>query len=142
MGSRSSCPASRSLSASSCKDIDGELARLAAAPGLTVLDLRRIERQLEEEFSKFADLLRGHAPRGRHALKELLVDRAEFTPVESGNGKRTYAFRGELSYGVVLREAVSMRGVPSGIRTRALAAITFSPVVSASYSLSVPKLLV
>ncbi len=36
-------------------------------------------------------------------MKNLLVDRVTFTPVETGDGGRTYAFKGELSYGAVLR---------------------------------------
>ena len=100
------------------REIGGERVRLAAAPSLTALDLKRIEREVEGQLSRFADLLKGNVVRGRQALKKLLVDRVEFTPVESGNGKRVYDFRGELSYGAILQEAVCLRGVPSGIRTR------------------------
>lgn len=88
-------------------EIDAELARLTAAPTLGVLELKRLEREIEGELARFADLLRGNVPRARQALKKLLVDRVEFTPVQERNGKGTYAFKGELHYGALLRGGIS-----------------------------------
>ena len=85
-------------------EIEGELARLAAAPALGNLDLDRIERDIAGQLSRFGELLKGNVPRARQALKKLLVDRLVFTPTEVNGGRPTYAFRGELSYGAILRE--------------------------------------
>lgn len=91
-------------------EIEAELARLAAVPALGALDLKRIEQDVAGQLSHFADLLKGNVPRARQALKKLLADRLVFTPVETGNGKRTYAFTGELTYGAVLRDlAISVK---------------------------------
>ena len=102
------------------KEIDQELGRLAAAPALERLDVSEFEEGIADQLSRFSDLLRGNVPRARQALKKLLADRVEFAPAVLENGDRTYAFKGELSYGAVLREAIYLRGVPSGIRTRVL----------------------
>ena len=85
------------------QEIETEVARLETAPNLTVLDLKRLEREVEAELARFADLLRGNVPRARQALKKLLVDRVTFTPIRTKNGRQTYAFTGELSYGALLR---------------------------------------
>ncbi len=87
-------------------EIGAELARLAAAPTLGVLELKRLEREIDGQLVRFADLLRGNVPRARQALKKLLVDRVEFTPVQERNGKGTYAFKGELHYGALLRGGI------------------------------------
>ncbi len=42
------------------KEIEAELARLAAAPALTDLDVKRLERAVEGELARFADLLKGN----------------------------------------------------------------------------------
>jgi len=101
--------------------IDAELAHLAAAPSLGVSELKRLEREVEGELARFADLLKGNVPRARQALKKLLVDRVEFTPAKRGSGKNTYAFKGELSYGALLRGAIYTDkmplGTPSGHKT-------------------------
>jgi len=95
-------------------EIDAELARLATAPTLGVLELRRLEREVEGELARFTDLLRGNVPCARQALKKLLVDRVEFTPVKEGNGKGAYAFKGELHYGALLRGAIYTDTIPLG----------------------------
>lgn len=76
---------------------------MAAVPGLRDLDLKRMEREVARELEQFTGLLRGEIPRARQALKRPLSDRVEFRPVDLGNGKRTYAFRGELTYGAILQ---------------------------------------
>lgn len=100
------------------KEIDAELARLAAAPVLAHLDVSEFEEAIAAQLSRFGDLMRGNIPRARQALKKLLVDRVVFTPAVLENGDRTFAFKGDLTYGAVLREAIYPSGVPSGIRTR------------------------
>lgn len=85
------------------QEIEAEMARLAAASRMSALDLKRLEREVEAELARFADVLRGAVPRVRQALKKLLVDRAEFTPVPTEKKKRTYAFKAELSYGAILQ---------------------------------------
>ncbi len=96
------------------RDIEGELARLTVPPALGVLDLKRIERDVARELGRFAALLRGDVPQARQALKRLLADRVTFDPVELGDGTWTYEFRGELTYGAVLQEVVSMEKIPLG----------------------------
>jgi DNA invertase Pin-like site-specific DNA recombinase len=110
------------------KEIDAELARLAAAPALGDLDLMRIERDVAAQLERFADVLKGNVPRARQALKKLLVDRVRFNPIELGNGKRTYAFEGELAYGAVVREAVYMGSAPLGPPPRGIAGVTRIPL--------------
>lgn len=102
------------------KEIEAGMARLAAVPALDELNLKRIERDVEGQLARFADLLKGNIPRARQALKQLLVDRVEFTPGDLGDGRRTYQFQGELAYGAVLREVVYMEQIPLGIRTRVI----------------------
>lgn len=84
------------------KEIDAELARLEAAPGMADLDLKGLEGEVAGRLARFSDLLKGNVPRARQALKKLLVDRMEGTPTEAG-GQRVYRFTGALSYGAVLR---------------------------------------
>lgn len=101
------------------KEIDTEVARLETAPSLTAMDLKRLEREVESDLTRFADLLRGNVPRARQALKKLLVDRVTFTPIRAENGRQTYAFAGELSYGALLRGVTEyLCGDPFGTRTR------------------------
>ena len=47
-------------------------------------------------------------------MKKLLVDKVGFTPVVQGNGKQTYTFRAELTYGAILEEHIYSNGAPRG----------------------------
>ncbi len=67
------------------------------------MHLKRLDRKVEGELGRYTDLLKRAVPQAREALKQLLVDRVTFTPVKVQRGKQTHAFRGELSYGAVLR---------------------------------------
>jgi hypothetical protein len=93
-------------------EITAELARLDAGPALARLDLQRMEREIAGQLARFADLLKGNVLRARQALKKLLVDRAEFTPVPDAQGGQTYAFRAELAYGAVLEQAIYTSKIP------------------------------
>lgn len=84
------------------KEIDAELARLEAAPGMADLDLKGLEGEVAGRLARFSDLLKGNVPRARQVLKKLLADRMEGTPTEV-DGQRVYRFTGELRYGAVLR---------------------------------------
>jgi len=95
-------------------EIDAEVARLAVSPSLGVLELKHLEEEVAGELARFADLLKGNVPRARQALKKLLLDRVEFTPVIGENGNGTYAFKGELSYGALLRGAIYTDKIPLG----------------------------
>jgi site-specific DNA recombinase len=96
------------------KEIDGELARLTAAPSVSSLDLKAMEREIAAQLRRFADLLTGNVPRARQLLKKLLADRVTFRPVTLSNGSRTYSFRGELSYGALIQQVVSLEKVGQG----------------------------
>ncbi len=95
-------------------EIDAEIGRFQAGPALRDLNLQRIEKDVTGQLQRFADLLKGNVPRARQLLKKLLVDRMAFTPADDRNGKRTYAFTGELSYGAVLREVISLGNISPG----------------------------
>jgi DNA invertase Pin-like site-specific DNA recombinase len=97
------------------KEIEVELARLAAGPALVAVDLGRIEEAVAGQLSRFADLLKGNVPRARQLLKKVLVDQVEFTPLDLQGGQRTYKFEGRLAYGAVLREVIYMEKKPEGI---------------------------
>jgi len=97
------------------KEIEAGLARLATLPALEALDLAKMEAAIAAQLSRFAELIRGNIPRARQALRKLLVDPIDFTPVTTDDGEQTYAFKGELTYGAVLQEVIYMRGVPRGI---------------------------
>jgi len=99
-------------------EIEKELTRLEAVPALARVDLTKFEREIEEQLGRFEELLKGNVPRARQALKKLLAKEVTFTPIQLENGKRSFEFRGELSYGAILREVVSMHKIPLGIRTR------------------------
>jgi hypothetical protein len=43
------------------------------------------------------------------------VDTVDFTPTIGEEGKHTYAFTAESSYGAVVQESMYMKGVPRGI---------------------------
>ena len=94
------------------QEIEAELARRQAAPVLGTLDLTTLEQDVGEQLGRFAALLRGNIPRARQALKKLLVDRVDFSPVDSGTGRKTYRFRGELNYGAVLQGSGIYAGCP------------------------------
>ena len=94
------------------QEIEAELARRQAAPVLGTLDLTQLEQEVGEQLGRFAALLRGNIPRARQALKKLLVDRVDFSPVDSGTGRKTYRFRGELNYGAVLQGSGIYAGCP------------------------------
>ncbi len=98
------------------KVIERELARLAAIPSLEALGSAHVEDAVAEQLSRFTDLLGGNGPRGRQALKKLLVDEVLFTPIDIGSSRQTYEFKGELSYGAIVRETIYLESVPSGIR--------------------------
>jgi hypothetical protein len=76
--------------------------------------LKGLEREIEGELARFADLITGNTLRARQALKKLLVDRVEFTPIKTGNGKETYAFKGDLSYGAIVRGSIYPGKSPLG----------------------------
>jgi hypothetical protein len=78
------------------KEIEAEMARWRTAPALGDLDPKRIERDIARELARFDGLLRTDIPRARQALKQLLADRVEFTPMQTGDGRWTYRFQGEL----------------------------------------------
>ncbi len=80
--------------------------------------MKRIDRDVSEELARVGDLIRGDVPQARQALKQILVDRVEFKPVDFGNGQRTYEFRGESAYGAALQGGVYLEKIPLGIRTR------------------------
>lgn len=86
------------------REIQSELARLVAAPALGELDLERVEQDITDHVRRFRELISGNVPLARQALKKLLVDRLVFTLAEADNGRPIYAFRGERSYGAVIRE--------------------------------------
>jgi len=50
--------------------------------------------------------------------EEALVDRVTFTPVQAENGKRTYAFTEELSYGALLPGAIYAEKIALGTPLR------------------------
>jgi site-specific DNA recombinase len=102
------------------KEIEEDLGRLATLPALEALDLAQMEDAVAAQLSRFAELIRGNIPRARQALKKLLVDAVDFTPVTTLDGQQTYSFKGDLTYGAVLHEVIYMRGVPRGIRTPVL----------------------
>ncbi len=87
-------------------EIEAELARLQAGPALVELDLKRIERDVAGHLERFGDLLRGNVLLAKQALKKLLVSPVTLTPTTLDTGRRTYAFRADLSYGAVLREVI------------------------------------
>lgn len=95
------------------KEIDADLAALEAAPKVAALDIKRLQREVEATLPRFADLLRANVPRARQALKKLLPAPLEFAPVDAGNGKRAYRFRGELTFGPILA-ATACNGTPWG----------------------------
>jgi hypothetical protein len=95
-------------------EIAAELARLAAGPALAAVDLGRIEEAVAEQLRRFAGLLQGNVPRARQLLKKLLADRVEFSPVDAGDGRRAYAFTGQLSYGAAIREIIFATGSRGG----------------------------
>ncbi len=97
------------------KEIERELVRLAAIPSLEALGSAHVEDAVAEQLSRFTDLLRGNVPRARQALKKLLVDKVLFTPIDIGSSRQTYEFKGELSYGAIVREVIYLESVPSGI---------------------------
>ncbi len=70
------------------------------------------EKEIAEQLRRFADLLHGNVPRARQLLKKLLVDRVVFAPVTLSGGTRTYSFRGELTYGALLREVIYSTRIP------------------------------
>ena len=90
-------------------EIEAERVRLTAGPALAACDLARLEAEAATHLRRFAALLKGEVPLARQLLKKLLVDRLTFTPVAFAKGKRTYAFSGELTYGAVIRELISVK---------------------------------
>ncbi len=64
--------------------------------------MKRIERDAAQELSRFADLLRGNVSQARQALKQLLVDRVEFTSVDLTDLR----IPSELAYGAILSGGV------------------------------------
>jgi len=81
------------------KEIEAELARAGGGPGPGRPGPEANRAGRGEQLKRFADLLRGNVLKARQALKKLLVDRVHFRPVDLGNGRQTYAFKGELTYG-------------------------------------------
>jgi len=89
------------------KEILAELARLASAPAtLADLYVEDIERDVAQKLARFGDLLRGDVPQVRRALKNVLVDRVEFKPVNLSDGRGTYEFHGRLASGAILQDSV------------------------------------
>ena len=72
------------------------------------------QREIEDQLGRFEELLQGNVPRARQVLKKLLTKEVTFAPICLENGKRSFEFRGELSYGAILREVVSMHKIPLG----------------------------
>ena len=94
------------------RDIEAELARLAAAPTLAQLDPGKLEEAVATHLSRFQELIMSNVPLARQALKKLQLHPMVFTPVEAGDageaGSRrlTYGFHGELSFGPPIREVI------------------------------------
>ena len=97
--------------------LDSEIRSLKATTRVSTLDLRRIDRLLEDQLSRFSEVIREDHVRGRQALAKLLVRRIQFTPTELPRGERTYTLEAEVTLGKIAAStaACSKVYVPDGI---------------------------
>ena len=67
--------------------VESEIRSLKTATRVSPINLRRIDRVLEDCLGRFSETLRGDLVRGRQALSKLLVGRVQFTPTEFPEGE-------------------------------------------------------
>jgi len=77
------------------------------------LDLRRLRKHLEERANKFRELLAADVPQARQALRKLLAEPLQFTPVVV-DGKKAYTFEGKTRVGTLLSPAYIGVASPRG----------------------------
>jgi site-specific DNA recombinase len=78
-------------------------------------NVRNVRHVLEDHLSNLSDTLRKDLVSARQALSKLLVGRVKFTPMELGDGRRTYELEAELTLGKVLSAVAQTCNVPDGI---------------------------
>ncbi len=88
------------------KEIQDELARLAAGPPLAPSDLLTLEAEASVHLRRFADLLQGDVLLARQLLKKLLAEPIAFWSASNGRKEKIINFSAKLGYGAVLRECI------------------------------------
>lgn len=90
--------------------LTAELASLADLDKVVALDAKRLEQDLRRKVADVRGVLTKHVPQARQVLRQMLVGRLTFEPVQRG-----YRFVGTGSYGRSLT-GVTSHGVPDGTR--------------------------
>jgi DNA invertase Pin-like site-specific DNA recombinase len=101
------------------KDLEQQLAVLPQATAMAPVDRDHVARELRTRADDMRGVLRRQGAQAREALRTLLLDRFDCTPVLVA-GTRGYAFTGDGTFGGLLAASTwpTTFGGPNGIRTR------------------------
>jgi len=101
------------------KKLEEQLTTLPQSTAVVSVDRDRVARELRTRADDMRTVLRRQGAQAREALRTLLVDRFDCTPVLVA-GTRGYAFTGDGTFGGLLAASTwpTTFGGPNGIRTR------------------------
>jgi Recombinase zinc beta ribbon domain len=97
-------------------NIQSQIERLTGLTQLPGVDLRKVERIVEENVRGVGDMLRGDLVVARATLKKLVSGRIVFRPTTTESGERTYLLEAGLTLGNLIPRGGHMtENVPDGI---------------------------